>query len=368
MRVLDNYILKSIISVFMATILIFAFLYILIDAASNLDEIIGRKVSLQVLVQYYASFFPIILTQTASIACLIATILTFSRLNNNNEVIALRSSGLSFWKITRPALWFCLLVSVFLFWINERFVPTATTSSEQIRDENIILASDKQKKQTAPIKNLTFYGFKNRLYFIDSFNPRTYELEGITIIEQDSHQNPTEKINALSGKWIGIAWKFSQCQVNTFDPANINTTKKIKYYPEKLMDIKETPQDFLKQKLNLSTMNIHQLHDYIKRISNSGATKAIRERKVDLYQKIAFPFTTIAIVLVGMPLALLTGRRKAFTFTSLGIAIAAGFFFKVIEAVGLALGKDGALPPILSAGLAPLIFLGIGIYLIRTRF
>lgn len=368
MRILDNYILKSIISAFIMTILVFAFLYILIDAASNLDEIINRKVGLKVLAQYYFSFFPIILTQTASIACLIATLLTFSRLNNNNEVIALRTSGLNFWKITRPALWFSILVSVFLFWINERFVPTATLSSEQIRDDNIILQSDKDKKQTQPIKNLTFYGLKNRLYFIDSFNPRTYELEGITVIEQDNLQNPTEKINALNGKWIGIAWKFYQCQISIFDPVNINTTKEIKYYPEKLMDIKETPQDFLKQKLNIAAMNIWQLHDYIKRISNSGAIKAIRERKVELYQKIAFPFTTIVIVLVGMPLALLTGRRKAFTFTSLGIAIAAGFLFKVIEAVGLALGKDGLVPPIVSASLAPLIFLGIALYLITTKF
>ena len=49
MRILDNYILKSIIAVFAATILIFAFLYILVDAASNLDEIIGRKVGLKIM-------------------------------------------------------------------------------------------------------------------------------------------------------------------------------------------------------------------------------------------------------------------------------------------------------------------------------
>lgn len=368
MRLLDNYILKSIISIFVATILIFAFLYILIDAASNLDEIIGRKVGFKIMAQYYLSFFPIILTQTAPIACLIATLLTFSRLNSNNEVIALRSSGLNFWKITRPALWFCLLISVFLFWLNEQFVPTAMLTSEKIRDENIILASDKQKKQTAAIKNLTFYGLKNRLYFIDSFHPKTYELEGITVIEQDNRQNPTIKISALNGKWTGIAWKFYQCQISVFDPMNINVTQDLKYYAEKLMDIKETPQDFLKQKLNVTAMNMHQLYDYIRRIANSGATKAIRERKVDLYQKMAFPFTTLAIVLVGMPLALLTGQRMAFTFTSLGIAMAAGFFFKVIEAVGLALGKEGALPPFLSAWLAPLIFWAVGFYLIRTKF
>lgn len=368
MRIIDRYILKSIVFLFIASIFVFAFLYILIDTASNLDEILSRKVGFQILLQYYMSFFPIILTQTSSIACLISTLFVFSRLNNNNEIIALRGSGLNFWTITRPALYFTILVSIFVFWINEAFVPSSTVSSEQIREEHIILQADRDRKKTEPVKNLTFYGLKNRLFFIDSFNPATYEIQGVTIIEQDADQNVTQKINALNGKWLGIAWKFFQCQVTIYDPQNINTTKDLKYYPEKLMDIPEKPQDFLKQKLNLSAMNMRQLYDYIQKISNSGASKAIRERKVDLYQKMAFPFTTIAIVLVGMPLALMTGRRKAFTFTSLGIAIAAGFSFKVIEAVGLAMGKDGALPPILCAWLAPIIFFGIAGYLIKYKF
>ncbi len=368
MRILDNYILRSTISIFVWTILIFSFLYILIDAASNLDEIINQKVTLKILFRYYSSFFPIILTQTSSIACLIATLFTFSRMNNNNEIIALRSSGFNFWRITRPAICFGILISTFIFWLNEQFVPTATISSEQIRDDNIILKADTAKKKQAIIKNLTFYGLKNRLYFIDSFNPNTYELEGITIIGQDNNQNITEKINALSGKWISIAWKFFQCQISTFDPQNINTIKEIKYYPEKLMDIKETPKDFLRQRLNVTSMNIRQLNEYIVRFSNSGASKALRNLSVDLHQKIAFPFANMAVILVGMPLALLTGRRKAFTFTSLGIAIAIGFFFYVINAVGLALGKGGFFPPMASAWLAPLIFFMLAMYLIERKF
>ena len=368
MRILDNYILRSTISIFVATISIFCFLYILVDAASNLDELINQKVSLQVLFRYYASFFPIILTQTSPIACLIATLFTYSRMNNNNEIIALRASGFNFWKITKPAICFGLLISMFIFWLNERFVPTATNSSEQIRDDNIIIKADTKKKQ-AMIKNLTFYGLKNRLFFIDSFDPNTSDLEGITIIGQDNNQNITEKINALNGKWsAGITWKFFQCQITTFDPENLSSPKDVKYYPEKLMDIKETPRDFLRQRLNVSAMNIRQLQEYILKFSTSGAAKALRNLQVDLYQKIAFPFSNMAVILVGMPLALLTGRRKAFTFTSLGIAIAIGFFFYVINAVGLALGKGGVLHPILSAWLAPMSFFIIAMYLIKTKF
>jgi lipopolysaccharide export system permease protein len=134
------------------------------------------------------------------------------------------------------------------------------------------------------------------------------------------------------------------------------------------MDIKETPQDFLRQRLNVTSMNILQLNDYILLFSNSGAVKALNNLRVDLHHKIAFPLRNMVIMLVGLPLVLMTGRRKAVTFTSLGIAVAIGFFYYVTEAVGLALGKGGYLPAVASAWSAPLLFLGTSLYLIKTKF
>ncbi len=368
MRIIDRSISTSIVRIFAGTILIFSLLYVLIDLAANLTEIIDRKVPLDVLIQYYSSFFPIILVQTSTIACLIATLFTFSGMNGHNEVIALRCAGLNFWQITRPAIVFALVVAAVIFWINEHYVPHATIASDEIRNENIILKSDSENKKKGQIKYLTFYGLQNRLYFIDQFDPNTFELEGITIIGQDENQNLAEKIAALKGKWTGIAWKFFQCQVTTFDPQDFSKAKEIKYYKEKLMDIKETPQDFLKQRLNVTSMNLQQLSAYIGRFSKSGATKALNNLRVDLHQKIAFPFATIVIVLVGLPLAMLTGRRKALTFTSLGIAVLIGFLYHVFNAVGLAFGKGGLFPPVFAAWLAPAVFFLAGMILISSKF
>ena len=367
MRIIDRRILHSVIVIFCSTILVFTFLYILIDMASNLEELIDRHVSGPILLQYYSTFFPIILVQTSSIACLIATLFTFSQLNTTNEIIVLRTSGLSFWQIVKPSLYFGLVVSVFVFWINEHFVPHASAHSEQIRNEYIILKTDSDRKKMAKIKNLTFYGLKNRLFFIDTFDPNTSDLQGITIIGQDNGQNIQEKIVALEGKWTGLTWRFFECQITSFTMGDTNNPSKIKYYASKLMDIKETPGDFLKQRLNVTSMNILELYDYILRFSNSGAIKALNSLRVDLHQKIAFPFGNFVIILTGLPFALMTHRRKALTFTSLGIAIAIGFLFYVVNAVGLALGKGGLLTPILSAWLAPLVFSGISIYLIKTK-
>lgn len=368
MRLLDRYINSSIVKIFIATIFTFSFLYILIDVTSNLDEIIGRQIPFLILIKYYLSFLPIILVQTSSVACLIATLLTFSSLNNNNEIIVMRSSGLNFWQITKPALSFSLIISAFVFFLSEVYVPHASQTSQQIRNENFILKADRDEKKQNKITNLTFYGLRNRLYFVDSFNPNTNELNGITIIENDEHQNTKEKISALKGTWTGIAWKFFQVQSTTFSSDNTNAPIQVKIYKEKLMDIKETPQDFINQRLDVSSMNFLQLKNYIGRFANSGASRALNNLRVDLHQKLAYPFGAFVIVLVGLPLAMMVKNRKGMTFTTLGIAMLIGFLYYVINAVCLALGKGGLFPPIVSAWAAPFFFSSIALLTIKLNF
>lgn len=369
MRIIDRYITQSIIGIFISLVMVFCFLYILIDAFSQMEDFIEKKVAIEVIMQYYSSFLPIILVNTSPIACLIATLFAYSQLNGNNEIIALRASGMNFWRLTRPAICFGLIVSAMIFLVNERFVPQSTIVSEEIKESQIkVSTADKDKQKKSIIKNLTFYGLKNRLYFIDTFDPNTFEITGITIVGQDTQQNIKEKIVAFKGTWTGIAWKFYQVQITSYDSLKPNVPGEIKTYPEKLMDIKETPQDFLKQKTEVTAMNLRQLHSYISRFSMSGASRAINNLKVDYHQKFAFPAGNLVIMLMGLPLALMTGRRKAMTFTSIGIAVAIGFLYYVLNAVGLALGKGGAFPPMLAAWLAPLIFFVASAVLIRRLF
>lgn len=280
----------------------------------------------------------------------------------------MRASGLSFWKITKPAVMFGLIISVLVFWVNERLVPQATEVTQQIRNENMVLLVDRMRKKKEKIKNLTFYGLKNRLYFIDTFDAEAQELRGITIIEHDEQQNMKQKIVALKGVWTGIAWKFYQCQITTFSNTDISTPLKIKVYKEKLMDIKESPNDFLRQRLNVTSMNIRQLKSYIDRFSKSGAAKALNNMRVDLHQKIAYPFGNFVIVLLGLPFALMIRSRKGSGFMAVGLALVLGFLYYVANAVFLAFGKGGLFPPVLSAWATPLLFTVVALVIIETDF
>ncbi len=369
MRVLDNYILRSIVQIFISAILIFTFLYILIDAGTHLDDFLSNKVPALTVLQYYFNFLPVIFVQTSPIACLLAVLFTYSTLNNNNEIIALRASGLDFWKITKPAIIFGLIASALVFLVNEKFAPQATSLAQEIKTEKIKTnAGGSGKRMLQPIKNLFFYGMDNRLFFIDEFDPGTKIVRNLTIISQDSLQRMTEKLVAQKGEWTGTAWKLTNCQLTRYNPIDQSLDGDAPFYKEKIMSINERPEDFLKQRSSLSNMNIKELKAYIKRFKRSGAIAALNNLKVDLHQRIAYPFACIIIIFVGLPFALMTGRRKGLTFASVGIALAIGFLFYVVNAVGLALGKAGVLLPFISAWIAPALFMAAGFYLIRKLF
>ena len=368
MRILDRYILISVIKMFVAAILLFTFLYVLIDAATHLDDFIANKVPAQTVLNYYASFLPVIFVQTSPIACLLAVLFTYSGLNNNNEIIALRASGLDYRKITQPAIIFGLIVTALVFLVNERFAPQAAMLAQEIKKGKIEVNEKARAEKPAVIKYIFFYGTNNKLFFIDAFDPSTKTLSGLTVIGQDQQQRMNEKITAYKAEWTGDGWKLFNCQIATYDPDDPTVTHEVQFFKEKTFAFGETPDDMMKQRQNVSAMNIRQTKAYIKRFKASGAVAALNNLKVDLHQKIAYPFACIVIIFVGLPFALVTGRRKGLTFASVGIALAIGFLFYVVNAVGLALGKGGALTPFMAAWLAPVLFTAAGVYFIKKMF
>lgn len=369
MRILDRYILNSITAIFIGMIVTFAFLFILIDTFSNLQDFIEKSVPLYLIAQYYLSFLPMIIVQTSTVACLMAVLFTYSSLSGHNEIVAIRTSGMNFWQVTRPAIIFTLIISAMVLLVDELFVPQSSLINQEIRETNIKVTTMQKGHGLPVIKNFTLYGLKNRLFFIDTFDPNTNTLNGISILGHDNHQNLTEKIVAAKGVWTGVVWKFFNYQMTTYNSNLPNKPGEIRVYQEKLVDIKETPRDFLRRRMDVTAMNIRQLGDYIHRFSGSGAVKTVNSMRVDYFAKIALPLRNMAIVLVGLPFALgHTAKRKVATFASIGVAMIICFAYYILDAVGLALGKGEALPPWGAAFLAPAIFFLIGFTTIKAKF
>lgn len=364
MRILDRYIIKSVVGIFLGCLLTFFSLYIVIDIFAHLEDILKQHLSLNILRQYYLSYLPIIFVQVTPVAGLISTLYTFGKLNRGNEIIAMRSAGLSIYQITRTVVIFGMLLSVCVFWVNDRLLPRSMALTERIK---VQMESGKQKtqgKEQEIINNLSMYGLKNRLFFVNKFSLAANTMENIVILEHDKKQNIVKKIVATRGAYKDGLWRFYQCITYNFDE-NGQMKQEPQYLAEEIMSIPETPHDFLTQRQHPEIMTIAQLDDYIWKLSNSGATTVIRNLKVDLYQRFTAPFTSLIIILLGIPFALRM-KKRATGLSSLGISIMVGFLYFVLSAVSIALGKVGFLIPILSASLSHIVALLLSLYLISA--
>jgi len=363
MRILDRYILKSILAIFVSCIFVFLFLYIVIDLLTNLDDILKHQATLVLLVRYYLTYLPVMFVQVSPFACLLSTVYTFGRLNHNNEIIAMRSSGLSILRIARDALIFGFLISIAVFWVSDRFVPSSSAENQKIKIQMDEGATRNPKlKKSEIITNFSMYGLKNRLFFINKFSPAAKTIEGITILEHDQNQNLLKKIIATKGIYQDGLWKFFQSITYSFDQ-NGQVIDEPLYAEEETMDIPETPEEMASLRQKPEQMTIRQMEDYIWRLSKSGATGIVRNLKVDLYQRFFSPFTSIIIILLGIPFSLMM-RKRATGMSAIGVSIIVGFFYYVLDAVCLAIGKSGLLAPYLSASLSHMIVLTTSLYLI----
>ncbi len=363
MRILDRYILKSYIGLFFGCIFLFLFLYVVVDIFGHLDEILKQQTSLGILIKYYLSYLPIIFSQVSAIAGLLSALYTFASLNHNNEIIAMRSSGLSIFYITRSVIISGALISILVFWVNDQIAPQAFALTQKIKTE--MEKGEKKPGQTQEtIYNLSMYGLKNRLYFVNKFSAAANTMEGINILEHDENQNITKKIVAKKGVYDGRVWRFYQCITYNFDKDG-HTLEEPQFFQEEIMVIPETPQDFLSQRQRSDFMNINQLNEYIWKLSKSGAVAAVRNLKVDLYQRFASPWTNVIIILLGISFSLMT-KRRAVGLSSVGLSLIAGFLYYVLNSISIALGKAGILAPLLSASLSHILILLVSIYLINN--
>lgn len=364
MRILDRYILKSVSSIFLVCLLSFFFLFIIIDLFSHLQVILENKVGLDILKQYYLTYLPVIFVQISPFCCLLATLYTFARLNHNNEIIAMRSSGLSIFQITKTVIIFGVIVSVFVFWINDKFVPSYRLLNENAKEAMETGRKKKKVKEPEVIEPLAIYGLKNRLYFANKFFPANKTMEDITILEHDAKQNITKKIVADKGIYQDGLWRFYKSITFTFDE-NGQLTEGPQFLEEEIMTLTETPQEFINQRQSVDFMTVSGIEEYIWRLSKSGAVTVIRNLKVDLYQRFTSPLTNLIIILLGIPFSLKI-KKRATGLSSLGLSLMLGFLYYVLNAISIALGKAGILMPFLAVSLSHIVAILFSVYLIGT--
>lgn len=312
----------------------------------NGDAEIWRYVGLR-LPQIVARFLPF--------AVLLGTLLTLATLNQNSEVVSMKSGGMSAHQILAPLVLASFAVAVLSFTFNERVLTraNATLSAWQKVEYGPIPADSGVRSNVWVRDGETLVGVRS---VRASANPVV--LEGITIFER-SAGSITRIIEADSARASAGGWQLVNAR--GFDVATGNALPAMS--GPVLPSI--TPDRFTLANVRGENLGFLALRDAIADMRTAGrATSAL---EAELWHKISGPLSSVLMPLLGA-VAAFGLARSGQLFVRAVIGMALGFAFFVVDNFGLAMGNLGAYPAWLAAWGPFMLFLLIGeAVLVRTE-
>lgn len=297
-------------------------------------------------------FFNLILPLAFLISILILIILMI----RSNEVMIIRTAGISTLTFMKPVLCLSLVLVVLSFILSEWTIPLTSSAADYVYQVKI-----KQEQSFVYFKNDKIW-FKrgNTVTNIDFYDAKKDVIKGLTLLELSPSYALTKRIDAREGKWTQGEWVFSDVIERSFTNDGI-ASKQV--YKELKGIIKEPPSVFKIVEKNPEEMSYKELKRYINRLRRNGHD--IRRYLVDLHSKIAFPFINLVMTLAGFSVGLRYSKTKHISkgvFTGIMLGILYWFF----HTISLALGYKEIFPPLFAAWLANLLFVSLGVIGIVT--
>jgi len=123
MKILNKYIFKEMIMPFILSLFILIFVLITQFLIKNIDRFLGKGLSLEIILKFLLYNCAWIFSLAVPISILIATMMAFGRLSSDNEVAALKASGISYWQLLKPTISFGLIVFIIMVPFNLWILP-----------------------------------------------------------------------------------------------------------------------------------------------------------------------------------------------------------------------------------------------------
>ncbi|MFH1776139.1 MAG: LptF/LptG family permease [Candidatus Omnitrophota bacterium] len=358
MKIIDRYITGAVIRPFFYCLVIFIFLYCVIDILSNLDEITKSSTSLIIVLTYYQKIIPLILTQVMPMALLLATLYAMGTLNKHNEIIAIIAAGINIWRIISIFLGIGLLGSICMIYLNDKIVPYNYLAAIKIKEQ--YFKRNQPTQENKILSNASLYGMDNRIYFVRSYDVARAEMSDITILEHDHLNNITRKITASSGVWIDNKWTFN----NVIETQYLNNQISLKptNFQGKSYNFPEKPADFERSELQPNFMSYAEHRRYVRWLYRTG--KSPRKERIDLYSRVALCFANLIAVFIALPFSLVSSQRQG-VLLGMGISIFIAFSYWGVNAIAISFGKAGLILPAISAWFANIFFIILGTFLLK---
>ena len=279
------------------------------------------------------------ITQLVPAAALVATLLSLGLLARNNEIIALRASGVSLWQMARPLLAIGLVISFAALSWDELVVPYSAQQFEYVNRVEI----RKRGEQSILSDRQIWYQGKEGFFNIELVDTRRNSLYGLTLYRLTPSFEIASIVAVKQATWTGAEW-YTQGVVEHIITTAGEVRSRELADGQKLID--EPIDDFREIQRNPEELSYHALNARIDGLAKKGIDAS--HYLVDLNLKIALPFAALVLTWVGIPIGGAV-RRNPSVAQILAGGLAVGFSYWVVLGFARSLGETGILDPIVAA-------------------
>ncbi len=355
MTILARYISREIAKNFGILLVVVMGIYLTVDFIEKIDNFMEANVPLGRALLYFGLKLPLILVQVTPVGVLLSVLITFGLMSKNNELVALRSSGISLFSMMGPIILCGVTATLFVGLSAEGIVPLT-----MVRANKIWLEEVKQHQMTTTQQKDIWLRGEQSIIHLKFYQPDNMSAMGITVNRFDRNFNLVQRIDAHKGVYEKGRWLLEKGIDQRVD--SLTKGWDVSYFDDRQVDLPFAPDDLARAAPQADEMSFLQLKQYVERVRAEGYDATPYE--VDLHAKISFPFICVIMTMIGAGLAARGRIRDGLAISivyGLGIAFCYAISFFLVF---MRLGYAGILPPVMAAWGVNVLFLCIGGYLL----
>jgi lipopolysaccharide export system permease protein len=352
-KIIDLYIIRKFLVTFFYAIALLITIVIIFDISENVQDFIEKQAPIsEILFKYYLNFIPYFVNLFSPLFTFIAVIFFTSKLAGNTEIIAILSSGISYKRLMVPYIVASIFLAGLSFYLSNFLIPYTNQNMLDFKDTYISKRiRNRDRDIHIKIANDTFV-------YMESWDNERNIGTNFTY-EKMSFDEMSYKIASQTVKWDTLELKWT---LNNYAKRHANgLDEHIETGSSFDTTLNVTPIDFVFVKDEMETMNYWELRRHIKSEYDKGSDN-VKFYEVEKHRRIAFPFATIILSVIGLSVASRKSRQGMGIHLLVGLLIS--FSFILFMQITTVFATYGNLSPLIAVWIPNLLFLIISIYLV----
>jgi len=349
--VTNRYILIELLPPFFINVGFLLFIFLMTNILDITNYIVNYKIGVTVVLSMLLFSMPQFLQFVIPMSVMLAVLLTFMRMSGDNEVIALKASGFSIYKLLPPVVLFCAGGALLTMFLTIYGIPWGNLSLR------LLTTSVAASSFEIGLKERTFNdNFKDVMLYVSKINAGNKELVDV-FIEDRRNEEMVSTIVSSRGKLFSspenlyFRLRLWDGTINQVDIKNrsVNSIQFDTY--DVRLSIKDLIQGTGNQRKSRKEMSLDEMRDFIS--ASEKKDRAYYKILLDFHKKFSIPLASVVLGLIAVPLGIQSEVRKR----SPGLAFGLGFFlfYYVLLTIGTGLGKSGKLPPLIGMWMPNLV-------------